>query len=128
MPNTDLKYDNCNNEHERALERYPPMRNALNATEAPIFFSLCEWGREEVPTWGRAIGNSWRTTKDIKDRWTSMLYNLYLNNLWADYAGPGGWNDPDMLEVGNGGMTNTEYISHFRYCRIVFNNIIDINF
>ena len=90
------------------------MRNALNATGKTMFFSLCEWGREEVPTWGHAVGNSWRTTKDIRDRWTSMLYNLYLNNIWADYAGPGGWNDPDMLEVGNGGMTNTEYTSHFR--------------
>uniref|UniRef100_A0A7S4IS01 Alpha-galactosidase n=1 Tax=Vannella robusta TaxID=1487602 RepID=A0A7S4IS01_9EUKA len=108
-----LKYDNCNNEGERALERYPPMRDAILSTNRPLFFSLCEWGRERVPTWGRAVGNSWRTTKDISDHWESMLYNLYLNNHWVDYAGPGGWNDPDMLEVGNGGMTTTEYISHF---------------
>merc|ERR1711963_641795 len=108
-----LKYDNCNNEHLRALQRYPPMRDALNATGRPLFFSLCEWGREEVPTWGRAVGNSWRTTPDIKDEWHSMLENLYRNNLAADFAGPGGWNDPDMLEVGNGGMTTTEYRSHF---------------
>lgn len=89
------------------------MRDALLSVSRPIFFSLCEWGRERVATWGRAVGNSWRTTKDIKDRWTSMLYNLYDNNRWAEFGGPGGWNDPDMLEVGNGGMTTVEYTSHF---------------
>ena len=108
-----LKYDNCANERIRPLQRYPPMRDALNATGHPLFFSLCEWGRQDVPTWGRAVGNSWRTTKDIKDNWDSMLSNLYRNNLAADHAGPGGWNDPDMLEVGNNGMTTTEYRSHF---------------
>ena len=108
-----LKYDNCHNEFEKPLERYPPMRDALNATGRPIFFSLCEWGREDVPSWGHAVGNSWRTTGDISDHWESMLKNLYENDQYAQFAGPGGWNDPDMLEVGNGGMTTTEYISHF---------------
>lgn len=108
-----LKYDNCYNTQERALDRYPPMRDALLSVQRPIFFSLCEWGRERVATWGRAVGNSWRTTKDIRDSWTSMIYNLYDNNRWADFGGPSGWNDPDMLEVGNGGMTTTEYTTHF---------------
>jgi alpha-galactosidase len=108
-----LKYDNCNSEGLDELTRYPPMRDALNATGHPLFFSLCEWGYEGVPTWGRAVGNSWRTTGDISDTWESMLTILYQNDLAAAAAGPGGWNDPDMLEVGNGGMTTAEYRSHF---------------
>jgi len=64
-------------------------------------------------TWAPQVGNSWRTTGDISDNWLSMLNNLDANALWSSYAAPGGWNDPDMLEVGNGGMTYTEYVSHF---------------
>jgi len=55
----------------------------------------------------------WRTTKDITDSWESMMYNFDLNQLWANYSSPGGWNDPDMLEIGNGGMTDIEYQTHF---------------
>ncbi|MFS7908640.1 putative alpha-galactosidase [Helianthus anomalus] len=59
------------------------------------------------------VGNSWRTTDDINDTWASMTSIADLNDKWAAYAGPGRWNDPDMLEVGNGGMTYLEYQSHF---------------
>jgi len=107
-----LKYDNCD-AITPPEQRYPPMRDALNQTGRPIFFSMCEWGVDNPSTWARKVGNSWRTTSDIEDKWRSMLSNLYINNQWADYAGPGGWNDPDMLEVGNGGMTDVEYRSHF---------------
>jgi len=108
-----LKYDNCFNGDIDPKERYPPMRDALNATGRPIFFSMCEWGQEQPATWARDVANSWRTTGDIKDTWLSVLTILVRNNVWADLAGPGGWNDPDMLEVGNGGMTFNEYKSHF---------------
>jgi len=108
-----LKYDNCNNGGIDPKERYPPMRDALNATGRSIFFSMCEWGQEQPATWARDVANSWITTGDISDHWGSVLSILNLNNIWADYAGPGGWNDPDMLEVGNGGMTFNEYKSHF---------------
>lgn len=93
--------------------RYQKMSDALSKTGRSIFFSLCEWGRENPATWAQKLGNSWRTTKDIRDTWTSMRSRADKNNLWAAYAGPGGWNDPDMLEVGNGGMTKEEYRSHF---------------
>nr|POF11658.1 alpha-galactosidase 1 [Quercus suber] len=63
--------------------------------------------------WGFKVGNSWRTTNDISDNWNSMLSIIDLNEVYADLARPGGWNDPDMLEVGNGGMKNNEYIAHF---------------
>ena len=108
-----LKYDNCDNTGLPALQRYPPMRDALNQTSRPIFYSICNWGQENPWTWGPATGNSWRTTGDIKDNWNSMVANFYANSQRASAAAPGGWNDPDMLEVGNGGMTNTEYTTHF---------------
>jgi len=108
-----LKYDNCYNLGIEPKKRYPPMREALNATEHTIFYSLCEWGVDDPALWADSVGNSWRTTDDINDSWASMSAIADLNDKWATYAGPGGWNDPDMLEVGNGGMTYQEYRSHF---------------
>ncbi|KAG5013173.1 hypothetical protein GLYMA_09G160400v4 [Glycine max] len=108
-----LKYDNCENNNISPKERYPPMSEALANTGRPIFFSLCEWGSEDPATWAKSVGNSWRTTGDIQDKWDSMISRADLNDKWASYAGPGGWNDPDMLEVGNGGMTTEEYRAHF---------------
>ncbi|XP_050210786.1 alpha-galactosidase 3 [Mercurialis annua] len=108
-----LKYDNCFNLGIKPKERYPPMRDALNATGRTIFYSLCEWGVDDPALWARNVGNSWRTTGDINDSWVSMTTIADLNDKWATYAGPGGWNDPDMLEVGNGGMTYQEYRAHF---------------
>ena len=81
------------------------MRNALNATGRAIFYSLCEWGQDEVWKWGTDVGNSWRDTGDISDNWSSFLDILDKQVGKESYAAPGGWNDPDMLEVGNGGMT-----------------------
>lgn len=89
------------------------MSKALLNSGRSIFFSLCEWGQEDPATWAKAIGNSWRTTGDIVDNWNSMTSRADENDKWASYAGPGAWNDPDMLEVGNGGMTVGEYRSHF---------------
>lgn len=108
-----LKYDNCFNQNIPAPQRYPVMHEALNKTGRDIFYSLCEWGRDNVTEWAGPIANSWRTTNDIKDFWLSMKLNYIQNSYHADKAGPGHWNDPDMLEVGNGGMTNTEYQTHF---------------
>ncbi|RDY03229.1 hypothetical protein CR513_13200, partial [Mucuna pruriens] len=105
-----LKYDNCENNNISPKERYPPMSKALSNTGRPIFFSL---GSEDPATWAKSVGNSWRTTGDIEDKWDSMTSRADLNDKWASYAGPGGWNDPDMLEVGNGGMTTEEYRAHF---------------
>ncbi|EEF36784.1 alpha-galactosidase [Ricinus communis] len=108
-----LKYDNCNNDGTSPKLRYPIMSKALLNSGRPIFFSLCEWGQEDPATWAPSIGNSWRTTGDISDNWESMISRAGENDKWASYARPGGWNDPDMLEVGNGGMTTEEYRSHF---------------
>ncbi|HEV2784668.1 MAG TPA: NPCBM/NEW2 domain-containing protein [Actinophytocola sp.] len=108
-----LKYDNCNNQGVPALERYPKMRDALKATGRPIVYSITEWGQNRPWEWGADVGHLWRTTGDISDNFGSMLSIMKLNAPLAEFAGPGHWNDPDMLEVGNGGMTDTEYRSHF---------------
>ncbi|XP_078436432.1 melibiase family protein isoform X2 [Wolffia australiana] len=108
-----IKYDNCFNLGIKPEKRYPPMRDALNASGRAIFYSLCEWGVDDPALWAGKVGNSWRTTEDINDTWVSMTAIADINDKWASYAGPGGWNDPDMLEVGNGGMTYQEYRAHF---------------
>ncbi|WOK98900.1 alpha-galactosidase [Canna indica] len=107
-----LKYDNCNNPGTSPRERYAKMSSSLQNSGRNIFFSLCEWGIDDPATWAKSVGNSWRTTGDIFDSWDSMTSRADENDKWATYAGPGGWNDPDMLEVGNGGMTKEEYRSH----------------
>lgn len=108
-----LKYDNCNNLGVDAKERYTTMRDALAATGRPIVYSICEWGENKPWEWAAELGNLWRTTGDINDSWNSMLSIMKQNLPLAAAAGPGHWNDPDMLEVGNGGMTDTEYRTHF---------------
>ncbi|MEU2791273.1 NPCBM/NEW2 domain-containing protein [Streptomyces sp. NPDC007100] len=108
-----LKYDNCNNQGVDAKQRYITMRDALKATGRPIVYSICEWGENKPWEWAADVGHLWRTTGDISDVWESMLTIFKANAPLARYAGPGHWNDPDMLEVGNGGMTDTEYRSHF---------------
>jgi alpha-galactosidase len=89
------------------------MTRALMMAARPIFFSLCEWGDLHPALWGAKVGNSWRTTNDIADNGESMMSRIDANEVYAEFARPGGWNDPDMLEVGNGGMTKNEYIVHF---------------
>jgi alpha-galactosidase len=108
-----LKYDWCNSDGQDAKIAYPTMRDALKASGRPIVFSICEWGRNQPWTWARGVGHLWRTTGDISDRWASFTRLLDQQVGLEKFAGPGGWNDPDMLEVGNGGMTTPEYRAHF---------------
>jgi alpha-galactosidase len=108
-----LKYDNCSNNGVNAQSRYTAMRDALAATGRPILYSLCNWGQDNVWTWGAGVGNSWRTTGDINASYSSMLSIFHSNVGLASYAGPGHWNDPDMLEVGNGSLTTTESRTEF---------------
>jgi alpha-galactosidase len=108
-----LKYDNCNNDGSSAERRYTTMRDALMAAGRPILYSLCEWGRSRPWTWAAPVGNSWRTTLDVTDDYSSMVSIYKANIQLGRYAGTGHWNDPDMLEIGNGGMTDTEYRSQF---------------
>ena len=108
-----LKYDWCNTTTQDAKSSYTTMRDALYAAGRPVVFSLCEWGTSKPWEWAGDVGHLWRTTTDIVDRWDAMLAIADREKGLSKYAGPGHWNDPDMLEVGNGGMTNEEYKTHF---------------
>ncbi|PXA87123.1 glycoside hydrolase family 27 protein [Nostoc sp. 3335mG] len=113
-----LKYDLCSGEwfyadRDTVMRTYAEMGAALRATGRPIVYSLCEYGRFDVGNWGRSVGGQlWRTTGDITDTYKDMAKNGFDHNGKASDAGPGGWNDPDMLEVGNGGMSDDEYRTH----------------
>ena len=92
---------------------YQKMGDALQASGRSIVFSLCQYGRDDVWKWGPDVGgNLWRTTGDISDHWESMVKIGFNQSDLAPYAAPGHWNDPDMLEIGNGGMTDVEYRTH----------------
>lgn len=108
-----LKYDWCNHSTQNAQASYSLMRDALYKAGRPIVFSLCEWGANKPWEWAKDVGHLWRTTGDIVDRWDAMMAIFDAQKDLANYAGPGHWNDPDMLEVGNGGMTDEEYRTHF---------------
>lgn len=108
-----LKYDWCNTTTQDAKASYSTMRDGLFAAGRPVVFSLCEWGTAKPWEWAKEVGHLWRSTGDIVDRWDSMLAIADKNKELSKYAGPGHWNDPDMLEVGNGGMTTEEYRTHF---------------
>ncbi len=113
-----LKYDLCSGEAfyytpETVYATYQAMGEALVATRRDIVLSLCEYGRFDVGAWGRDVGgNLWRTTGDIEDNYASMARIGFDKNGTPNHTGPNGWNDPDMLEVGNGGMTHDEYQTH----------------
>jgi alpha-galactosidase len=113
-----LKYDWCSAArvytNEQLQAAYQKMGTALANCGRSIVYSLCEYGMGNVWEWGPQVGaNLWRTTGDIQDNWNSMSNIGFNQDKLAPYAEPGHWNDPDMLEVGNGGMTNTEYRTHF---------------
>ena len=114
-----LKYDNCADHGQYPdtqagyIARYQAMGKALKATGRKIVYSLCEWGNNDPAAWAGDVGNLWRTTGDINDSWGSLKSIIAQNAPLAYAAHPGAWNDPDMLEVGNGGMTDTEYKTHF---------------
>jgi alpha-galactosidase len=94
-------------------EAYAKMRDALDKTGRPIVLSLCQYGWNDVWTWGPSVGgNLWRTTDDINDTWDRMALIGFSQAGLSKYAAPGHWNDPDMLEVGNGGMTADNYRLH----------------
>lgn len=116
-----LKYDWCSNEGQNARAAYQTMSDALKLSGRPIVFSICEWGENHPWKWGKGIGHMWRVTPDIRDCYQCKfdwggVGVLDIVDIMADlypYAGPGHWNDAEMLEVGNGGMTRDEYITHF---------------
>ncbi|KDQ49597.1 glycoside hydrolase family 27 protein [Jaapia argillacea MUCL 33604] len=145
-----LKYDNCYNDGRSgypliSFQRYQNMSLALNATGRPILYSMCQWGEDQPWNWATTIANSWRISGDIMDNFgryddrcpcTSMLdcklsgYHCAMSRIidfaapLGQKAGPGRWNDLDMLEVGNGGMTYDEYVTHFTMWSILKSPLI----
>jgi alpha-galactosidase len=118
-----LKYDWCGCEDLKAEGAYTTMRDALHAAGRPVVFSMCEWGQNKPWLWAANVGHSWRTTSDIYPCFDGVLDHTNWQQLGVlqildaqkplrTYAGPGHWNDPDMLEVGNG-MTVNEDRAHF---------------
>ena len=98
---------------EMMKHAYTKMRDGLLASGRPILYSLCQYGHNQVWQWGASVGgNAWRTTGDINDNFKSMVSIGFHQAGLSKYAGPGHWNDPDMLEIGNGGMTTSEYQIH----------------
>ena len=122
-----LKYDWCNTTNVNAQGAYQLMRDALQAAGRPIFFSMCEWGDNHPWHWAKGIGDSWRIGPDI---WCSFdstrVFPTYIqcsvidcinhNDSLRSYAGPGHWNDPDMLEVGNGLSANQDRAHFTMWC------------
>ncbi len=122
-----LKYDWCNTTNINAQGAYQLMRDALQAAGRPIFFSMCEWGDNHPWRWAKGIGDSWRIGPDI---WCSFdstrIFPTYIqcsvidcinrNDSLRSYAGPGHWNDPDMLEVGNGLSVNQDRAHFTMWC------------
>ncbi|KAJ3479183.1 hypothetical protein NLI96_g9237 [Meripilus lineatus] len=145
-----LKYDNCYNEGQAgtpklSFDRFAAMSYALNATGRPILYSVCNWGEDGPWNFAPTIANSWRISGDIMDNFgrfdercpcTSALdcklpgFNCAMARI-IDFAAPlgqkarqGAWNDLDMLEIGNGGMTYDEYVSHFTFWSILKSPLI----
>jgi alpha-galactosidase len=118
-----LKYDWCHSEGQDTRDSYGRMSRALRDAGRPIVFSLCEWGSTKPWTWAQGVGQLWRATGDIQDCWDcnkgwggmGVVHIIDLMENLYPYAGPGHWNDPDMLEVGNGGLTAAENRAHFSF-------------
>ena len=124
-----LKYDWCNTENVNPVGAYNLMRDALRAAGRPILFSMCEWGQSKPWEWAAETGHMWRTTGDIFNcfdcldqhpGWASygVMQILDMQNGLRKYAGPGHWNDPDMLEVGNGQAVNEDRAHFSMWCML----------
>jgi alpha-galactosidase len=119
-----VKYDWCSafriyhDSEMRAV--YQKMGDALRESGRPMVYSLCQYGKEDVWKWGKLVGgNLWRTTNDIEDNALSMFRNAEAEVDLAPWAEPGHWNDPDMLETGNGSMSADEYRAHMTFWSIL---------
>lgn len=108
-----MKIDWCHSKGLDTRVTYALWSEAIRATGRQMVLSICEWGYDRPWEWAGSVGHLWRTSEDIADRWVSVMHILDQQEALAEFAGPDHWNDPDMLEVGNGGMSDTEYRSHF---------------
>ena len=110
MDSAAMQYENMGKELVRATKKYAEENNC---EEKKILYSICEWGWNKPWKWGGKAGNIWRTTGDIMPNWASVMGIYEFNVRLDEYARPGAFNDPDMLEVGNGKLTYEENKAHF---------------
>jgi alpha-galactosidase len=116
-----IKYDWCYTTSQNAQASYKIMRDAIYKAGRPVVFSLCDWGWSKPWLWAKDVGHLWRVSDDIMDCWdcedkkNNGGFTVLLDRVTElyPYAGPGHWNDPDMLEVGNNGLTTSESRAHF---------------
>ena len=124
-----LKYDWCNSDSINPVGAYTTMRDALFAAKHPVLFSMCEWGQSKPWKWAQNVGHMWRTTGDIfncfdceknNGTWTAwgVMKIVDMQKDVRKYAGPGHWNDPDMLEVGNGMVVNEDRAHFSIWCML----------
>jgi alpha-galactosidase len=114
----------CWDSRSPTKQYYATMRDALAGAGRPILFSMCQWGRDSVWTWGKDYGNSWRVSGDIANTWASLSTIAANAAGYAKYAGPGGFNDLDMLQVGNGVLNENEERAHVGLWMIVKSPIL----
>lgn len=119
-----LKLDWCGTESLKPETAYRKWKKLLKKFNKPIVFSISDFGIDKPWVWNLEPGNIWRLTLDISDDWPSIIRSIDINGLYLGYSGPGGWNDPDMLQVGNGSMSNIEYQSHFSMWAIMSSPLI----
>ncbi|HEY7624980.1 MAG TPA: glycoside hydrolase family 27 protein [Candidatus Limnocylindria bacterium] len=108
-----VKVDWCHTQGLGPRALYAKWALALRATRRPMVLSICEWGRAKPWQWAGSLGHLWRTCWDIQPEWSSVLTILDRQADLHPFAGPGHWNDPDMLEVGNGTLTLEHSRAHF---------------
>ncbi len=108
-----VKVDWCHTEGLDGPATYATWSEAIRETARSMVFSICEWGQHQPWEWAPRLGHLWRTSPDIADSWESVMATLDRQADLHPFAGPDHWNDPDMLEVGNGGMSDIEYRTHF---------------
>ncbi len=109
-----LKVDWCYTPREASPQTvYGEIAAVLRTIRRPIILSICCWGVDKPWLWGAGIGQLWRTSGDIRPTWDTIMNIVEQQVPLTSYAGPGGWNDPDMLEVGNGALTLDERRAHF---------------
>jgi len=119
-----LKLDWCGVESLDSKTEYQKWKNLLKKYNKQIVFSISNFGIDKPWEWGRNTGNMWRTTPDIRDDWPSIIRNIKVTGKYLSYSGPGGWNDADMLQVGNGSLSDIEYKSHFSMWAIMSSPLI----
>jgi alpha-galactosidase len=108
-----VKVDWCHSDGLDARRQYDIFHHAIEETNRPMILSICEWGKNQPWIWGRGVGELWRISSDARGVWKKIITTVDRNSGLFSFAGPGGWNDPDLLEIGNRHLSRIEQETHF---------------